>query len=70
MPFGFLDSSQGLGMNQGGANVRHYGTQTHLGLGFWLSSVAHGPNLFLPMTLARTHKSHEPKFRTAQKPKE
>ena len=50
--------------------VQHHGTQTHLGLGFWLSSMAHGPNLFLPKTLAQTHTSYGPKFRIAQKPKE
>ena len=50
--------------------VQHHGTQTHLGLGFWLSSMAHGPNLFLPKTLAQTHTSYGPKFCIAQKPKE
>ena len=53
-------------------SVRHCGTQTHLGLGFWLNSMAHGPcpNLFLPKTPAQTHKSHGPKLRIAPKPEE
>ena len=50
--------------------VRYRGTQIHLGLGSWLSSVAHGPNLFLPETPAWTHSSHRPKLRIAQKPRE
>ena len=53
-----------------GANVQYCGTQTHLGLGFWLNNVAHGPNLFLPKTPTRTHKSHGPKLCIAQKPEE
>ena len=32
--------------------------------------MAHGPNLFLPKTLAQTHTSYGPKLRIAQKPKE
>ena len=32
--------------------------------------MAHGPNLFLPEIPARTHTSHKPKLRIAQKPKE
>ena len=57
-------------MNQGGANVRYRGTQIHLGLGSWLSSVAHGPNLFLLETPTRIHTSHRPKLHIAQKPRE
>ena len=45
--------------------VRHYGIQTHLGLEFWLNSVAHGPNLSLPMTPARAHERHGSKLRIA-----
>ena len=50
--------------------VQYHGTRIHLGLGFWLNSVAHGPNLFLPKTLTQTHTSYRPKLRIAQKPGE
>ena len=44
------------------AFVRHQGTQIHLGLELWPSSVAYGPNLFLPKTLVWTHINYKPKF--------
>ena len=33
--------------------VQHCDTQTHLGLGFWLNSVAHDTNPFLPKAQAQ-----------------